>query len=110
MDRGTFRDPRVGAISTNFVMLKADLTRSNTPAVQELSRQFQIAGVPTFVFLAANGRELTPLRQVGFVPADQFLVIMQRALASPAPTNDAAGGATTNSLARDIPPGLLNPF
>jgi hypothetical protein len=41
--------------------------------------------VPTFVFLDANGQERPELRQVGIVPADEFVKLMDKALAAPQP-------------------------
>jgi thiol:disulfide interchange protein DsbD len=76
MDKQTFADLRVVEKSKSFRMLRADLTSSDSP----YWRDFKIVGVPTFVFLDANGHERTELRQVGFVSADKFLAVMDRAL------------------------------
>lgn len=79
MDRQVFTDPRIVAESQHFLMVKADLTHTTSAPVQELMRRYDIRGVPTFIFLDAQGRERTELRQVGFIPADQFLTIMRAA-------------------------------
>ncbi len=104
MDKRTFTDQRVIEASKKFLMVKADLTRTGAPDVEKLTDQFRIVGVPTFVFLGVDGRERGELRQVGFVPADQFLAVMNRALTALASTN-AAG----NSM-MEIPPALLRQF
>ena len=64
MDKGTLRDPVVVEKAKDFLMLKVDLTSKDSP----LWHDFNIRGVPTYVFLDANGREhaelrLTPLLQ-----------------------------------------------
>ena len=101
MEKRTFTDARVIAESEKFVMVKADLTHSDSP----LYRQFDVRGVPTFVFLTADGRELTQLRQVGFVEANEFLRIMRDAQTATVPTNAVAADP-----AKEIPPGLLRGF
>ena len=79
MDKRTFTDPRVVERSKSFLTLRVDLTRTGSPEVEKLAQDFRIVGVPTFVFLDSNGKERPELRQVGFVPADEFLALMQRA-------------------------------
>ena len=101
MDKRTFTDPRVVEMSKSFRMLKVDLTHSDSPEVEKLAQQFRIVGVPTFVFLDATGREHRELRQVGFLPADRFLELMQKAQ-TPAMEQSAPQP--------DIPPQLMKPF
>jgi thiol:disulfide interchange protein DsbD len=97
MDTKTFTDPRVVAMSKSFLMLKVDLTNGESPDWKD----FEIHGVPTYVFLDAAGREHTELRQVGFLPADKFLLLMQKAQSStPVSTVPIS----------DIPPQLMKPF
>ncbi len=98
MDKRTFTDARVVEKSKSFLMLKADLTHSDSP----FWKDFQIHGVPTYVFLDASGREHAELRQVGFVPAGEFLSIMNRALTTVT--------SSTKTPAADIPPQLMRPF
>jgi thiol:disulfide interchange protein DsbD len=90
MDRETFPDPRVQERLARFAFVKVDLTRtgrtsgrrrSRSVAVEELMRQYEIAGVPTYVFLDPAGKEMTELRQVGFIEADGFVKLLDRALA-----------------------------
>jgi len=104
MDKRTFTDPRVIEASKQFLMLKADLTRTGSPEVESLTREFKILGVPTTVFLDKDARELVALRQVGYVPADEFLAIMNKALASPAAVEPSAAAASV-----DLPPQLIRP-
>jgi thiol:disulfide interchange protein DsbD len=97
MDQKTFTDPRIVELSKSFLMLKVDLTNGDSPYWKD----FQIYGVPTYVFLDSSGREHAELRQVGFLSADKFLALMQKAQ-SPAPAS--------NSPSTDIPAQLMRPF
>ena len=72
LDQNTFSDPRVKAEMNRFTRLKADLTLANATSDQ-LSRQYSIVGVPTIVFIDANGKELRDLRLTGFEGPDKFL-------------------------------------
>jgi len=81
MEKLTFPDPRVQERLARFVFIKVDLTRTGSVAVEELMRQYEIAGVPTYVFLDPAGKEMTDLRQVGFIEADGFVKLLDRALA-----------------------------
>jgi thiol:disulfide interchange protein DsbD len=80
LDRFSFSDPGVLALSKEFLALKADLTRSESTEVLELTRHFQIKGVPTIVFLDASGKELEDLRLVHFENAVALRKRMSRAL------------------------------
>jgi len=86
MDKFTFPDPLVQERLKKFVFVKVDLSSSGSPAVEQLTKQYDIRGVPTYVFLDANGKERTELRTVGFVRADAFVPVLDKALAAaPAP-------------------------
>lgn len=104
MERTTFRDKRVMDQATQFVMLKADLTKEGTPEVEKLRKDFGIWGVPTLVFIGPDGREHTELRRVEYVAPDEFLDLLEKAKAV-APANSTAA-----ARAPDVPPQLLNPF
>jgi thiol:disulfide interchange protein DsbD len=80
LDKFTFSQSEVIELSRNFQMLKVDLTRANDPVSRELAIRFQVKGVPTLVFLSAQGIELSDLRVVGFKEKEDFLPIMQKAL------------------------------
>jgi len=60
-------------------VVKVDLTSSGGPLNERLLREYAIKGVPTIVFLGADGRELPTLRLVDYLPADGFLARMQAA-------------------------------
>ena len=105
MDRLTFPDPRVRERLRKFAFVKVDLTRTGSPTVEELTRRYNIVGVPTYVFLDATGNERKELRTVGFTPAEEFASLLDRALA-PAPTN----ATVSPPPAPSIPPELMKPF
>ncbi|MEW6364098.1 MAG: cytochrome c biogenesis protein CcdA [Acidobacteriota bacterium] len=80
LDEKTFSDPEVIAASRKFVTLKSDLTSADDPRVKAMSESYAIKGVPTLVFLSADGKELPELRVTGFETKNEFLPKMRRAL------------------------------
>jgi len=80
LDVITYSNPEVVRLARRFVMLKADLTAGDDPAVEALMEKYRIRGVPTLVFLRPDGGEMTSLRGTGFVTAGTFLDRMTRAL------------------------------
>lgn len=74
----TFADARVRAALNGRALFKADMTRQDSPAAQALASKFQILGMPTIVFLDANGKEIPDSRLVGFEPPDDFLKRLER--------------------------------
>ena len=57
----------------HFTMIKVDVTRSGNLVHDRLLKQFAVKGVPTVVFIDAQGQERFDLRIVDFMPPDQFL-------------------------------------
>jgi thiol:disulfide interchange protein DsbD len=82
LDKKTFSDPEVAALSRQFLMVKADLTLSLNAQTRKLRKRYGVAGVPTLVFLGADGRELSNLRAAGFINKKEFLSLMNQALGS----------------------------
>jgi thiol:disulfide interchange protein DsbD len=78
LDHKTFSHSAVVEASHDFIRLKADLTKTGSPATQELRREYRIRGVPTIVFIDQKGREITSLRLVGFENKDAFLARLKR--------------------------------
>ena len=77
LDATTFRDPDVVKLADqDFTLIKVDVTKDNDPDHERLLRHYNIKGVPTLVFLDAQGRERHELRQVDFVPPVQLMNIM----------------------------------
>jgi thiol:disulfide interchange protein DsbD len=73
LDRTTFTDERVIQATNDFRRVKVDLTRYDTPESKALRTQFDVAGVPTLVFLSSTGQEARSARGVGYMEADRFL-------------------------------------
>ena len=61
----------------SFSMVKVDVTKGGNPYHEELLKNYAIKGVPTIVFLDAQGKERTDLRLVDYPPADRFLLHMR---------------------------------
>lgn len=77
LDALTFSDEQVIAESERFVRLKADLTRPGAEQTVALTREYEIMGVPTIVFIDSTGSEVESARLVGFEKADPFLARMK---------------------------------
>jgi thiol:disulfide interchange protein DsbD len=88
LERYTFSDPRVIALSESFVPVRVDATK-RTPQIIELEKKYGIIGLPWVAFVAADGRIRTDLTVTGFIDADAMLARMEGALAGSA----AAAGA-----------------
>ncbi len=71
LDAITFADASVVEASGAFTMYKADLTNSDDPATEALTKRFAIKGVPTILIIDAKGVERD--RITGFVDAEEFL-------------------------------------
>ncbi len=80
MDAQTFTVPEVVTRSRDFVMLKVDLTSAEDPKAGALREKYQVKGVPTFIFLRPDGKEIADLRGTGFESKDVFLEKMNKAL------------------------------
>lgn len=77
LDRVTFTDPDVIDATQEFVRLKVDMTQYDSERSEALREQFEIAGVPTIVFINSNGEEVYDARVVGFLRPDHFLERVQ---------------------------------
>src|SRR5699024_6960934 len=73
LDRKTFTDDRVIGETESFVRMKVDLTHFDSERAEKLRKQFDIAGVPTIMFLDSEGNEIEGARVVGFLNAEDFL-------------------------------------
>jgi thiol:disulfide interchange protein DsbD len=79
LDEKTFSDPRVREALARRDLWKADMTRTAAPEVVALADKYRILGVPTVLFLDAQGREQEELRLVGFESPDEFLKRLEKA-------------------------------
>ena len=73
LDQFTYSDPQVIALLKDFRRIKVDTTSVDRDEIREVVRRFDVFGVPTIVFLDAEGQEVTNLRMNGFVPAEEFV-------------------------------------
>jgi thiol:disulfide interchange protein DsbD len=78
LDEVTFHQADVVLLAEkSFSMVKVDVTKGDNPYHEELLKNYGVKGVPTIVFLDAQGVERTDLRLVDFLPADQLLLRMR---------------------------------
>jgi thiol:disulfide interchange protein DsbD len=94
LDKLTFTDADVKREAERFVTLKLDLTR-NDPATDagRARKRFDIIGVPTVLFLDAEGKEEESLRLTGFEKPALFVSRMKRVASPPAGENVLAANA-----------------
>jgi len=79
MDKLTFTDPAVIAASRDFVMLRSNLTTDTDPVIRDLYKRYAVRGVPTYVFLGPDGKEIADVRLVGFEKKQAFVPRLKRA-------------------------------
>ena len=73
LDAKTFSDDGVAKDLDRYVRIKANLTDDRDPAVQELTKEYGIVGVPTIVLIDAAGKEALAQRLTGFEEPKPFL-------------------------------------
>lgn len=78
MERYTFSAPQVGAHMSQMLLLKADVTANNDEH-KALLKRFSLFGPPGIIFFAPGGKEIDDLRVVGFMEAEPFAAILERA-------------------------------
>jgi thiol:disulfide interchange protein DsbD len=79
LEESTFHDPAVVKQAQNgFVMIKVDVTQGGNPIHERLLQEYGIKGVPTVVFLNADGKECHDLRLLDFLPPDQMVTRLSR--------------------------------
>jgi thiol:disulfide interchange protein DsbD len=69
----------VAKANRDFVMVKVDLTQKGNPEHERLLGRYGVKGVPTVVFLDAQGKERSDLRLVDYLPPEQMLSRMAAA-------------------------------
>jgi thiol:disulfide interchange protein len=82
LEEAVFQNPTLAArINERFVPVRVidrvQETGSNSPAVAELQRRYEVSGFPTIVFADANGNQKE--KMVGFRGAEGFEEAMERA-------------------------------
>ncbi|RPI12609.1 MAG: protein-disulfide reductase DsbD [Ignavibacteriae bacterium] len=76
LDKYTYVDPKVIELSKKFNNIKVDLTKGD----KEIESKYKILGLPVVTFIDNKGNELTELRVTGFLKADEFTKVMEKAL------------------------------
>lgn len=79
LDDKTFTDAKIAETAKAFVMVRADFT-SPDPTRNALMKEFKVSGLPTIVFISAEGRVLDNLKIVGFLGPTEMLRRMEDAL------------------------------
>lgn len=80
LEHYTFSDGLVVDRAGKFKTLKADFTVSGDPDAEALKKLYNVSGVPTVIFIGADGKEREELRFVGFIESKEFLDKMESAL------------------------------
>ncbi|MBN1766716.1 MAG: thioredoxin family protein [Sedimentisphaerales bacterium] len=73
MKKTTYRDPEVVKVSENFIPVMV-----NADEDAELSQKYNIYGLPTYVVISPDGRELGNFP--GYYPADEFISLLKKTL------------------------------
>jgi len=88
LDRKTFTDGRVIEETESFIRMKVDLTHFDSKRAEKLRQQYDVAGVPTIIFLDSEGNEVENVRVVGFLNAEDFLKRVEQVDQKEAAYND----------------------
>ena len=72
-EQTTFRDSRVQKLLKDVTLLQADVTQ-NTADDEALLKRFALFGPPGIIFFDQQGREVAPIKVVGYQEANKFLV------------------------------------
>jgi thioredoxin:protein disulfide reductase len=71
MEKFTFSDPDVQKRLANVKLLQIDVTK-NSPADQQLMKQFKVFGPPALLSFDPQGNELTTARVIGYLEPEKF--------------------------------------
>lgn len=76
-EKSTFSDAQVQNAFNDILLLQVDMTK-NSDHNRELMKKLNVMGLPTIIFFNNQGYEIENSRVTGFMPADEFLVWLQR--------------------------------
>lgn len=76
-EKHTFSDEKVQQAFENVLLLQVDMTKNSEENKAIMSR-YQVLGLPTILFLDAQGNELAGSRVTGFIDATAFLEWMKK--------------------------------
>ena len=79
MEKFTFADATVQARLAGYTLLQADVT-ANSADDKALLARFKLFGPPGIIFFDAAGKEREGMRVVGFMKAEPFATVLDRAL------------------------------
>jgi thioredoxin:protein disulfide reductase len=74
----TLHHPEVVERARDMVMIKVDVTRGGNPLHEHLLRYHRVRGVPTIIFIDAQGQERSELRLVDFLAPEDFVKLMDQ--------------------------------
>jgi thiol:disulfide interchange protein DsbD len=77
MDGTTFRDPQVGKDLEPFVVLRADVTETDSAATQSLKKRFGVYAPPAMVLIDATGQQRGKIAY-GYQSAGDLLALLRR--------------------------------
>jgi len=77
MEKGTLADPRVREALKSFVLIQADVTKTDDTS-RAVKRKFSVYGPPAMLLFAPNGEERQTLRTYGYRTADEFLAALKK--------------------------------
>lgn len=78
MEKYTFSDPGVQAALGDMLLLQADVT-ANDEIDKALLTKFGLIGPPSIMFFGTDGKEKRSYRLVGFLTADKFRALVEKA-------------------------------
>ncbi|MBF0544754.1 MAG: protein-disulfide reductase DsbD [Candidatus Riflebacteria bacterium] len=79
LEKSVFPDPIVSRFSEKITFLKIDLS-GNNPDEKELSKKYQVIGLPTLLFLKPSGEEIHHLRITGGIEAKDLAESLNEAI------------------------------
>lgn len=79
MESFTFTETKVKARMDQMLLLQVDVTKNNRDDRALLNR-FRLFGPPGIIFFDANGKEITPVRVIGYQNAEKFAKNLDRVL------------------------------
>jgi thiol:disulfide interchange protein DsbD len=80
LDRSTWTDADVLRETKDIKKIKVDLTHFDSPEAELLRKKFNVSGVPTIIFIRADGKESIESRIVGYASAKEFLIKLKQTI------------------------------
>lgn len=100
LDRNTFSDPSVVALSMNFELLQVDGTKGSD-RLNRLKDRFEVMGFPTVAFVRPDGSNISEFKLESYEGPEPFLKRMQGVLDSLGGSEPEAAGAADPDEAID---------